>query len=114
LHFALFWQISISFGQFALDFNGTVNGIHHTAKLSQKIVTRCVHHTASILLNEICHGGAVNSQYLNRGLLIVSHKTAVTLHIRTEDCGQSTFQTPLCHGVMPLSLMVIKKLDTKL
>ena len=85
-----------------------VHGIHHTGKLGQNVITRRVHHPASVLLNELGHHRTVGGYGANGSLLILSHKTAVTLDIGSKDSGELALKIFCNHrGVLVFRLVCL-------
>jgi hypothetical protein len=85
LHAALFGQLGISSSKLSLDLNGTTHRIHHTGEFSQEVVAGRVHHPAPVLFNVNGHCPAIIRQFTDGRFLVVSHETAVSRDIGTQN-----------------------------
>jgi hypothetical protein len=94
-------QICIPFCKLSLDFNSAVYRIHDTAELCQDVVPRSINYAASELLNKIGYYCAVGCECANGCLFIVVHESAVTFNVCTENGGELTLKTFICHRITP-------------
>jgi hypothetical protein len=74
-------------------------GIHNAGEFRQQIVTGGVHYTAPMLRNERGHQAPIVFQCPDRPLLIRTHKSTETNHIRAENGGQLSFEAISGHWV---------------
>jgi len=80
-----------------LDFYGTINSIHNTGGLCLDIVTWKIYNSAIMLLDYIGDQNTVGCNITDSGFLVISHKTTISNDICTENSGELTLKTFICH-----------------
>ncbi len=84
-----------------LDLHSTLNGIDHTGKLSQNVVSRRIHDPAMMLLDVAGNDLAVSRESADGSLLILTHEPTVALNISAENSSELAFKALLSHGSTP-------------
>jgi hypothetical protein len=84
-------QLSVLPFQGLLDLYGAFYGIHDTCKFSEDVVARRIHYSPPVLTNKLRNRCPMLLQGFDCGLFVLTHETAVTLDICTEDGSELTF-----------------------
>jgi len=71
------------------------------SQIGEEVVARRVHHPAAVLGDDVLHHPLESVERADGPLLVLAHKAAVALHIRTEDGGELAFELRCGHWHLP-------------